>query len=66
MKTVRQVVDDIHARLRDRPGHKECEGATGTGRAHGLREVARASDTAAVGPCDHPGAFRAGRRIPGD
>jgi len=46
LKTVRGVVNDIEARLKDRPGQKELRKAL-LGRAlSGLAEVARAADTA--------------------
>jgi serine/threonine protein kinase/tetratricopeptide (TPR) repeat protein len=46
LKTVRNVVSDIHARLKDRPAQQELRKAL-LGRAlAGLAEVARAADTA--------------------
>jgi serine/threonine-protein kinase len=47
LKTVRQVVDDIHARLKDRPGHAELRKALLAQALAGLQDVARAADTAA-------------------
>jgi tetratricopeptide (TPR) repeat protein len=47
LKTVRRVVNVIHARLKDRPGHKELRKALLAQALDGLKEVARAADTAA-------------------
>jgi serine/threonine-protein kinase len=47
LKTVRRVVYDIHARLKDRPEHKELRKNLLARALAGLKEVARAVDTAA-------------------
>jgi serine/threonine-protein kinase len=46
LKTVRGVVDDIHALLKDRPGQEELRKELLRRALAGLKEVARAADTA--------------------
>jgi serine/threonine-protein kinase len=47
LKTVRRVVREIHGRLKNQPGQKELRKALLARALEGLKEVARAADTAA-------------------